>query len=493
MDRKDFYFRQPVSEGELDGAFDDVEDALATLKQAVGLVGIGAGGQLVQAAPTANLTVTSAGPMIGYDADGNRIKFTPDQVVDMSVDEASAATAVVGPANERQLSIFVLHDRVLSDTRLDGNGSPLFFERDDSFQIVVAAGAEAPLGTSAPPALRSDHLLLGDVTIIFGQTQILNADISLARKQWTFRSPAGEVVAGTVPDAIDALELAKVSKTEPDTIEALKSFGAGGAILGTLARALGDVLMSDERDATAGPALLLSLPAGASAGARRIRVYSGNVSFRNGIFLTLNAAWNHVTDQWEADGTGEARSIMLLDTTYKFAINEKTGILAAGEAWDHNGTGWNEAFEEHRMESNPTYSRLTMVNDGRIFLGGTQPGVGGTVETATLSRGNIPAAWGVVTSETNGADTSSIINGFRVSGSSIVGSNLRITFSTPMANADYAVMLTGDAPSGPVFLWTVDDKQTTHFDIQCRNTNTNVQVSLGGQDEHVSFCVFGDH
>src|SRR5690606_38829407 len=70
-----------------------------------------------------------------------------------------------------------------SDPRVDGNSLTDFFRRDESFQFIVAQGAEAPAGTALPPPLRSDAILLADVTRTFGQTQILNANISTARRQ----------------------------------------------------------------------------------------------------------------------------------------------------------------------------------------------------------------------------------------------------------------------------------------------------------------------
>src|SRR5262249_34419593 len=77
-------------------------------------------------------------------------------------------------------------DRVLSDPRIDGNSLTVFFRRDESFKLTVAQGAEAGAGQAVPPVLRSDAILLADVTPRFGQAQIGAHHISIQRRQDAF-------------------------------------------------------------------------------------------------------------------------------------------------------------------------------------------------------------------------------------------------------------------------------------------------------------------
>jgi hypothetical protein len=120
------------------------------------------------------------------------------------------STSVGTGGNEKTLAIFLEFDRALSDPRLDGNNDTVFFQRAESFKLNVVQSAEAGVGTSVPPALRNDQLLLADVVIIFAQTQILNADIDTARREDTFvlTGSPNSIQVGRVQDAVqDMLDI----------------------------------------------------------------------------------------------------------------------------------------------------------------------------------------------------------------------------------------------------------------------------------------------
>src|SRR5690606_41495869 len=92
-------------------------------------------------------------------------------------------TAVSGPANERWLAVFLRFDRQLSDPRTDGNAQQVYFRRDESFELVVRQAPEGPVGSAVRVALQQDELLVCDIRLAHGQTQLLNAHIGLARRQ----------------------------------------------------------------------------------------------------------------------------------------------------------------------------------------------------------------------------------------------------------------------------------------------------------------------
>jgi hypothetical protein len=190
-DRLDYFFRQRVTETELDLGFELLERADRNLAADLGFVGVVAGAVVSQHAPVPDLTVDVSGPGAVYDQLGERVFFSSLQNVNVAQDDNGVSTAVAAGGNEKIVSVFVKFDRSLSDPRVDGNSLTVFFRRDESFRFIVAQGAEAPAGTALPPPLRSDAILLGDITRTFGQTQILNANISTARRQDAF------VVAGS--------------------------------------------------------------------------------------------------------------------------------------------------------------------------------------------------------------------------------------------------------------------------------------------------------
>lgn len=184
MDRRTFYFKQPVTEAELNGAFDAVEQALFHLVSDQGLSGVISAMNGAQVSPTPTLSVTVSGPGAAVDAAGERI-FQPNAIdtVVCSQDSSSVSTAVSGGGNERYVSVFIKFKRSASDLRIDGNSNPVYFVENETYQYVVLQGAEAAIGTATKPALDPSMILLFDVHLIHGQTSILNSDISTTRRQ----------------------------------------------------------------------------------------------------------------------------------------------------------------------------------------------------------------------------------------------------------------------------------------------------------------------
>jgi hypothetical protein len=212
MDRRDFYFKQPVTEAELDGAFDAVEQAIWRIMTDQALVGIAQGMALAAATPTPNLTVTVSGAGYAYDPAGERIMTaSPTESVDCSKDSNNVSTAVVGAGNEKWISVFAYFTRALSDPRVDGNSNTIYFVENESHAYLIVQGAEAAVGTATRPALapaaEPNALLLGDVHRIFGQASFQNSDLDIARRQDTFAMPQTPLAirTGTVPLAIAAM------------------------------------------------------------------------------------------------------------------------------------------------------------------------------------------------------------------------------------------------------------------------------------------------
>lgn len=245
MQRVNFYFEQRVTQSEMDEVFDKTEAAIWDLmKDALGF-GFLTGAVVVEHSPTPDLSV-DVGQFLGYDQLGQRLfqsSGDAPEVVNCAVDEVAATTAVSTPGNEKTLALFVEFDRKLSDPRLDGNGVTVQYQVDESFKVNVVQSAEATLGNSVPPPLRNDQILICDVLLIYGQTQILNADIDQSRKEdfsfSAFLHGGGhrELGADPVPNATtsDGGLLSGVDKTKLDGITWTPA--AIGALLGFMGRA----------------------------------------------------------------------------------------------------------------------------------------------------------------------------------------------------------------------------------------------------------------
>jgi len=204
MDRYDFFFRQKATEQELDQAFDAVEAGIQAFIAAFEFTGVATNGQVTeQAAP--NFTVQVQGPAVIFDKQAQHISFAATQNVDCALDEHGAATAVVGAANSKYLSIFAHFERLLTDPRTDGFGDTIYYDRTESFSLRVVQGAEAV--SPARPPLDATDILLADVLITFGQLTILNADIKVDRTEYIYQltgSPT-EINERSLHDVLQAM------------------------------------------------------------------------------------------------------------------------------------------------------------------------------------------------------------------------------------------------------------------------------------------------
>lgn len=177
-DRLDYFFRQRVTEAELDLGFELLEQADRNLVVDIGIFGVVAELIATERAGTPDLSVDFSGPGLAYDQTGQRISSDGPRNVDVTLDLNGFPTTVINSGNEKIVSVFVKFDRELSDPRTDGNNLQVFFRRSESVRFVVRQGGEALAGTAVPPALQPDEVLLVDVTRTFGQTQILDSDLS---------------------------------------------------------------------------------------------------------------------------------------------------------------------------------------------------------------------------------------------------------------------------------------------------------------------------
>ena len=181
--RLDFFFRQRVTEAELDLAFALLEQADRDLAADLNIYGIISGAVPAPHSPVPDLTVDLTAPGRAYDNLGQRMFFGTGQTVDCAVDLVGIPTDVATVGNERWLGIFLRFKRQLSDPRTDGNSQQVFFRRDESFELVVRQAPEGAIGVAPKPALQADELLVCDVRRRPGQTQILATDIDTSRRQ----------------------------------------------------------------------------------------------------------------------------------------------------------------------------------------------------------------------------------------------------------------------------------------------------------------------
>ncbi|TXH12177.1 MAG: hypothetical protein E6R03_13360 [Hyphomicrobiaceae bacterium] len=213
-DRIDFYLGQLVTELDLDTVQANLDQSIRRIMADQIYAGIVSGYEVVEHNPIPNLTVDVAGPGIAYDQTGRRVYLPAPVTVNCATDSSGSSTAVANPGNERWVSLFAQYDEVASNLEIDDNGVPVLRDVAESYRIRVVQGAEAAIGAATRPALLSDGLLIADVRLENGTTQIFDADIesgdssiTTTRFHWTFRlnaSAPATVFEGTLPDVLQA-------------------------------------------------------------------------------------------------------------------------------------------------------------------------------------------------------------------------------------------------------------------------------------------------
>lgn len=232
--RFNWYLDQLVTEGHMDTAFQNLEQADRLLMKDQAYAGVVSGYSVTQHAPTPDLTVDIAGPGIAYDQEGRRVYMGTTQTLNLAVDSNAASTAVATPGNEKWVSVFVQFDLVLSNQVVDGNSQTVYFNENEGYSFVVVQGSEAAIGAATRPALLPDALLIADVRLENGDTQIVTSRIESAdtaskpnsRFQYIFNLTASlpaTVRKGPLPAAMQAVltelnnHIASLSNPHPAT------------------------------------------------------------------------------------------------------------------------------------------------------------------------------------------------------------------------------------------------------------------------------------
>lgn len=190
MDRRDFFFKQQVTEGEMDEAFDDVELADQRLVTDYLNTGVLTNGDVTEHSPTADLTVDINNPSTVYDTNGQRIFWAASQRIDTSKNgetpiggggnpDVPDGSAIALPAggNEKIITIVAKFARILSDPRTDGLGATIQYDRIESFRYEVLEGAEESIPATTFPTVPSGAMVLDHYRLQSAQTQIFNADL----------------------------------------------------------------------------------------------------------------------------------------------------------------------------------------------------------------------------------------------------------------------------------------------------------------------------
>ncbi len=189
MNRKDFYFRELVTEAELDEAFDGAESADRNFALANDFAQKANGSNIPFSSPDTgdfnsllggitkglNITVSGLGATVSegtaWDCLGRRVCLTAPLTVDLSTTGDTSigfggAASGVGSISTapsagqfRWILLQVFFNRLLTDPREDGNLATVYFDSAESFQFKVKASASS--ATPTIPGGDANCIILG--------------------------------------------------------------------------------------------------------------------------------------------------------------------------------------------------------------------------------------------------------------------------------------------------------------------------------------------
>jgi len=169
MDRSDFYYRQIVTQAEMDQAFDDPEAAIRAITGDYDLqVGVAAGMEVQETSPVSGSVEVTTGA--AYDSQGRRVPVLTLGTIDLS--------SLMPDINPRYVRIYAEFGRTMSDPRLDGNNDPVDYRQTEEAVLSYVAGVAA--GSPVKPTIDPTKVLLATILIGDGNTTITDSDISMS-------------------------------------------------------------------------------------------------------------------------------------------------------------------------------------------------------------------------------------------------------------------------------------------------------------------------
>jgi hypothetical protein len=213
-DRLDFYYREKVLEGDLDGAFDGLEEADHNLAVDVDFAarvppspppagaksefgGICWGFDVTHLGSTTSFQI---GQGAAYDELGKRIGTDGTLTVDFTHDgdltigeggHGDGVSVLPTVSQYRWLTLFIVYDRKLSDLRYDGYNNAVYHVRDESFHFEIVMSTSS--ATPTKPDRELYKLLLLDVKVYNNAGALEYADHDVDRTEWFYNrtSPGG--------------------------------------------------------------------------------------------------------------------------------------------------------------------------------------------------------------------------------------------------------------------------------------------------------------
>jgi hypothetical protein len=196
MDKFKFYDTQTVSETHLDGMSSDSQEAFDDSQRVPQVTGINIGITMSAHAADVGLGIvaelTVATGEAAYAPDGKRIVPTDGTLVQMFIDGDSNPIVPATSGNSKIHRVFMIHDEVGSVPALIPGNTTIDTRLSDGAVLYVRAGAEYTTGgTKVYPAKTANELIVADIEMDFGATEVLGGDIDHSFATRIYKTPGG--------------------------------------------------------------------------------------------------------------------------------------------------------------------------------------------------------------------------------------------------------------------------------------------------------------
>lgn len=182
MNKFNWYFKQLVTEGHMDTAFDNAEQADRDITSDFGFLGITVGIDVTAGTGAKELDVTAG---TAYDSSGRRCRLPAPETVTVATDVDGAPITNPGVGNELWVGLFIRFKLELSNPATDGGGAEVQFNVDEGYELILRQGSEVGAGLGVPPAagpgeIRCMDIRLDNATSVFGPGNLDDTDRQFA-------------------------------------------------------------------------------------------------------------------------------------------------------------------------------------------------------------------------------------------------------------------------------------------------------------------------
>jgi hypothetical protein len=146
------------------------------------------------------------------------------------------------------------------------------------------------------------------------------------------------------------------------------------------------------------------------------------------------------------------------------------GVVCAG-----GGTGTGGTFANGTAATGGTRRDAVSLLNGDLDMSGVADPASTTVIADRLTPMNIPKAWAFI--DIAGSGTQTVSAGFNIASLACASSSIQVTFASPFASANYAVVVSGSNNNRTI---SVNRNSASRVDLQFRDNTTNATVDPCG-------------